>query len=226
MNKIISQLQIRRVFPILCCVLAVAISFPVSAVDSYTFEAVSPDELYIPDTAPVGLIDNGELIIDNSGYHNTAADEYPDVFKESAVQRGQSFASASDIRNADGSTGTLEIPAIGLSVTVYAGDLDSAMKNGAGYLESAGVWDGNIGIIGHNRGVNENFGKLKNLKCGDEIRYSTDFGTRIYVVAAVERISSTDWSYLEATADNRITLITCVEDQPRYRLCVQAVEKR
>ena len=37
-------------------------------------------------------------------------------------------------------------------------------------------------------------------------------------------IEETDWSYLQETEDNRITLITCVANKPKNRLCVQAVE--
>lgn len=37
-------------------------------------------------------------------------------------------------------------------------------------------------------------------------------------------IASTDWSYLQATADNRITITTCLANQPSKRVCVQAVE--
>ena len=50
--------------------------------------------------------------------------------------------------------------------------------------------------------------------------------TRNYIVQSVSRISETDWTKLEYTNDNRLTLITCVEDVPNQRLCVQAVEKR
>ena len=47
-----------------------------------------------------------------------------------------------------------------------------------------------------------------------------------YIIDTIEIIRSTDWSYLEKYDDeNRITLITCVENEPQYRRCVQAVEK-
>ena len=38
-------------------------------------------------------------------------------------------------------------------------------------------------------------------------------------------IEETDWSYLQETEENKITLITCISNQPSKRLCVQAVEK-
>ena len=39
-------------------------------------------------------------------------------------------------------------------------------------------------------------------------------------------IKETNWSYLEETKDNRITLITCVENEPEYRRCIQGIEKK
>ena len=62
------------------------------------------------------------------------------------------------------------------------------------------------------------------LKKGDKIKYTTKFGTRTYQVKTVTKINETDYSYLERTSDNRMTLITCVENVPRKRWCVQAVE--
>lgn len=126
--------------------------------------------------------------------------------------------------SSDGSIGTLRIPEIDLKVTVYDGDTYEAMKKGVGHIASTSAWDGNIGLVGHNRGSNDYFRKLKNLELGDEITYKTKLGTREYEVTFIGRISETDWSRLQYTDDNRITLITCVEDVPDKRLCVQAVE--
>ena len=131
-----------------------------------------------------------------------------------------------EVRNSNGSIGTLSIPKIGVNVTAYDGDTYAAMKKGIGHISSTSSWSSNIGLIGHNRGPNDYFGKLKNLKPGDEMSYSTKLGTRAYVVQEVTRISETDWSRLQYTSDNRLTLLTCVEDVPSQRLVVVAVEKR
>ena len=40
----------------------------------------------------------------------------------------------------------------------------------------------------------------------------------------IKVINETDWSLLESTDDNRLTLITCVKGQSSKRLCVQAIE--
>lgn len=64
----------------------------------------------------------------------------------------------------------------------------------------------------------------KDLQLGDTITYTTKLGTRTYQVATVETIGNDDWSYLQATMDNRLTITTCLADHPENRVCVQAVE--
>lgn len=129
------------------------------------------------------------------------------------------------VRNSDGSIGVLRIPTINLTVTAFDGDTFTAMKKGVGHLPSTSCWNGNIGLVGHNRGTNDYFGDLKNLEIGDEMTYTTNLGTRTYIVKSITKISDTDWSRLQYTSDNRLTLITCVEDVPDKRLCIQVVEK-
>ena len=59
---------------------------------------------------------------------------------------------------------------------------------------------------------------------GDSIFYHTEKGVREYKVVVNKIIYQTDWTYIQDTEDNRITLITCVENMFEYRRCVQAVE--
>ena len=100
------------------------------------------------------------------------------------------------------------------------------MREYVGHFENTVFWKGNIGLAAHNRGFPINyFEKVKDLKIGDEIIYKTPYGQRVYVVNLSIIIEQTDWSYLQETDDNRITLITCVSNKPEHRLCVQAIEK-
>lgn len=69
------------------------------------------------------------------------------------------------------------------------------------------------------------FEKIKDLSIGDEIIYTTPYGEKTYEVIKYEVITETDWSNLQKTEDNRITLITCVKNRPKNRLCIQAIEK-
>lgn len=76
------------------------------------------------------------------------------------------------------------------------------------------------------RRIRDYFAKLKNVKIGDIVEYKTAIGTKTYQVTFVGSISYTDYSYLNEMGDNRITLITCIANQPSLRLCVRAVEIR
>ena len=124
----------------------------------------------------------------------------------------------------DGSLGTLRIPSIGLTVKVFEGTGSAPLLNGAGHFEGTSIWDGNIAVAGHNRGVRSDFGKIHTLKTGDIITFTTKLGTRTYAVTGVEKVSVNDVSGLEPTAVNMISLYTCVMNQPAFRWHVTAVE--
>jgi len=126
----------------------------------------------------------------------------------------------------DGSIGTVDIPSLNIHMKVWEGETASSMKKGLGHYSSTSAWDGNVGMCGHNRGSKYVIGAIKDMRQGDIIRYSTIYGIRTYQVITVQIISSTDWSYLQPTADNRITLTTCLADHPESRVVVQAVEKK
>lgn len=127
-----------------------------------------------------------------------------------------------ELYGADGSVGVLTIPALGLCVKVYEGTDGAQLAKGVGHFPSTSIWDGNVAIAGHNRGVNSYFGRIHTLKVGDEITLTTALGTRSYAVQSVEKIRETDSSVLAAAADDRLTLITCVRGESAYRWCVRA----
>ncbi|MFQ7857267.1 MAG: hypothetical protein ACLRIS_21175 [Flavonifractor plautii] len=53
---------------------------------------------------------------------------------------------------------------------------------------------------------------------------TTKLGKRTYAVTSVNKISELDNSLLSSTAENCITLFTCVRNQSAYRWAVRAVE--
>ncbi|MCI8526419.1 MAG: sortase, partial [Oscillospiraceae bacterium] len=97
-----------------------------------------------------------------------------------------------------------------------------SLAKGVGHFTGTSIWDGNTALAGHNRGVNTYFGQIHTLRSGDTIRLTTKLGTRTYSVTSVSKIRDTDTSVLAATAEDCITLVTCVRDQPAYRWCVRA----
>ena len=129
-----------------------------------------------------------------------------------------------DLYYKDGSLGTLEIPAIGLTVDIFEGTDAATLKRGAGHFEETSIWDGNAGFAAHNRGANSYFGKIHTLELGDRITLTTKLGTRTYEVTSVSKVSETDRSALAASQSNVITLYTCVRDQRDFRWCVTGQE--
>ena len=119
----------------------------------------------------------------------------------------------------------IEIPKINLKAPISEGTSQEIMLNYVGHFENTSIWNGNIGLAAHNRGYPINyFAKLKELKIGDLIIYRTNNGTKKYKIKLIKIIEDTDWSYLGTTKENKITLITCVENKPTKRLCVQGLE--
>ena len=159
-----------------------------------------------------------ELVIEGTGGSGTAVTPT----KPSIQQSG--YTSVQGMAYKDGSIGTVKIPRLGLNVKVWEGESTASMAKGLGHYSSTSAWDGNVGACGHNRGARYNIGAIKNLVAGDTITYTTIYGTRTYAVTMVKIIANNDWSYLQGTVDNRITLTTCLENHPESRVMVQAVE--
>ena len=131
----------------------------------------------------------------------------------------------SDLYYKNDSLGRLEIPALDLNVRIYQGTDSKTLAKGIGHFEDTSIWEGNVAIAGHNRGVNNHFGKIHTLDIGDTIKLTTQLGTRSYEVYSVSKIGVDDTSVLNDSTENIITLVTCVMNQPDYRWCVQARQK-
>ena len=157
---------------------------------------------------------------------NTQEDNYEEIHIEEINQDEEIEKILEKNKNTKQEEWQVEIPAIDLKAPIAEGTSQEVMRQYVGHFENTNLWKGNIGLAAHNRGFPINyFEKVKDLKLGDEIIYKTPEGTKIYQVEMSTIIEDTDWSYLQETEDNRITLITCVRNQPTKRLCVQAIEK-
>lgn len=126
----------------------------------------------------------------------------------------------------DSVLGILTLEKIGLKAPVKDGTTDEILSNYIGHIEETATYDGNVGLAGHNRGYkNSYFARINELEKGDIIKYKTKFFDRIYVVDNIQVIYETDWSLLESTQENKLSLITCISGRKTQRLCVQATEK-
>lgn len=102
-----------------------------------------------------------------------------------------------------------------------------------GYLENTAfpTWTGNTVLTGHvtlSDGGPGPFASLSTLRWGDSI-IITAWGKRyVYQVQTVKKVESTDFSILEGTGNNTLTLMTCQEYLPTHgiyqkRLVVKAI---
>ena len=97
----------------------------------------------------------------------------------------------------------------GLKAEVKEGSSNEILNEYIGHIENTSIYDGNVGLAGHNRGnKNSYFARLNELENGDIITYKTNFFTRKY----------------KETDQNKLTLITCIANKKLQRLCVQATE--
>lgn len=122
--------------------------------------------------------------------------------------------------------GSLKIEKKNLNGTVKEGSTNEILRDYIGHIEETAKYDGNVGLAAHNRGNKYSyFARINELEPGDEIVYTTKYGERKYIVDTKKEILETDWSKLEGTTDNRLTLITCIKNKVNQRLCVQAVQE-
>jgi len=122
-------------------------------------------------------------------------------------------------------TWKIEIPAIELDAPILEGTTKEVMRKAVGHFKETNTWEGNVCLAAHNRGYKYNYFKdINKLNIGDYIKYTNKQGTKLYKITTNEIIKETDLSYIKKTKDNRITLITCVENMPEYRQCIQAIE--
>lgn len=117
----------------------------------------------------------------------------------------------------------LNIPKINLSYTIEEGTTQEIIDNGIGHFTDTPYLDGNIGLVagcyGYNKNIFENLDKLQEK---DVILYSYEGNQKAYKVVKNLIIDEKDWSHLNDTNENKITLITGVLNEPEKRRCVQA----
>ncbi len=119
----------------------------------------------------------------------------------------------------------IEIPKINLVAPIAEGTSANIMNEYVGHFEETPKNKGNIGLAAHNRGYKINyFQNLKLLQKGDLIIYTYNGEISKYSVNELGIIKDIDWSKLESSSQDKLTLITCLEDEPEYRRYIQDVK--
>ena len=181
-------------------------------------------EYLTPNLAPGGMAVTGAVVNGNAAAIIAPGTTVP-LYSGVSTTTAHGYTEVTDeLYYSAGHLGILKIPAIDLSVKIYQGTDSASLKKGAGHFKETSIWEGNVALAAHNRGVNNHFGKIHTLELGDKITLTTKLGTRNYEVVSVSKVSETDRSNLVSTTENMITLYTCVRNESDLRWCVRAVE--
>jgi len=191
-----------------------------------TYEVISNGSMPANNnSASPATVNNSSSVIEYSPILPAASNIPPPVMEASQSSYSQNkFTTSDGMFYEDGSIGTLSIPKLNVSGKVFEEESLENMRRGIGHFKFTSAWDGNAGFAAHNRGIAVTFGQIHTLQTGDKIVYTTKYGTRTYEVFFVGQIHETDFSRLNRTEENLVTLITCVNDIAELRWCVQAKE--
>lgn len=183
------------------------------AFGSPTSNSKGSGEYLTPNLAPGSMAAPGTVI-------GTNVTVLPSIDTSTTVTRFTEVTS--DLYYSGGYLGVLKIPTLGLSVKIYQGTGSSTLAKGAGHFTDTSIWNGNVCLAAHNRGTNSYFGQIHTLGTGDKITLTTKLGTRTYNVTSVKKVLETNDSDTYPTANDCITLFTCVRDEHSFRWCVRA----
>lgn len=105
---------------------------------------------------------------------------------------------------------TLKIPSIGVELPIYYGKTMDLLKNGIGHDNSSYFpgEGGSVVMMGHN--YSRLLGKLPDVKVGDQIQVTTNYGEFNYTVYNTQVVEETQTDKVPIQADEEILMIyTC-----------------
>lgn len=185
--------------------------------------------VYLPYTVPSGALNIGGI------YGSSVQTVFPTTLTGGVTTNfitgstnfgyGMTYGSVSgaDIPKLNGTAiAKLSIPSLNVNHYVYEGTSDSVMLKGIGHFESTSAWGGNVALCAHNNPSGYAFHYLRNATTGMTCSYTTAYGTMNYVITSVDQVSINDTTGLAQDGTNKLTLYTCVEGQPNYRIKVVA----
>lgn len=174
------------------------------------------------------ISNNGFIGVGNFFYSKTEFDNQSDLQipeKDILISKENNSEDAMNSELLYDEKWCIEIPKIALKAYIEEGTSKEVMDNYVGHFEETSKFDGNIGLAAHNRGYKNNyFQNLKELREDDIVYYFFNGNSKKFIVIDNFIIEDTDWSVFNETEENMLTLITCVENEPSYRRCVQAKE--
>ncbi len=116
------------------------------------------------------------------------------------------YAATPEVRH-----GTLEIPAIGLSQTLFEGVTLTSINRGPSHWPGTAMPGeiGNVVVAGHRTTYSKPFWALNDLVPGDELIFTIDGMQTVYVLDHTEIVNPTDVHIIDQTHARTATLFAC-----------------
>ena len=107
--------------------------------------------------------------------------------------------------------GTIEIPKIGLSTTLYDGIRLTTLDRGPGHWPGTAMpgETGNVVVAGHRVSHDKPFRNIDKLAVGDQVIFTTSAGRFVYDVTSTEIVDPTAIRIIDQTSDKTATLFAC-----------------
>lgn len=107
--------------------------------------------------------------------------------------------------------GTIEIPAIGVTKSMYEGITLTTLDHGPGHWPGTAMpgHQGNVVIAGHRVSHDKPFRNLDKLKPGDQVIMTTDEGRFVYEVTGTDIVYPDALWIVDQTAEYTATLFAC-----------------
>jgi sortase A len=107
--------------------------------------------------------------------------------------------------------GTIEIPKIGVTASMFEGVSLTVLDHGPGHWPGSAMpgHTGNVVIAGHRTSHSKPFRNIDQLVPGDEVIFTTSDGRFVYEVTGTEVVNPTALRILDQTRDRTATLFAC-----------------
>jgi sortase A len=107
--------------------------------------------------------------------------------------------------------GTIEIPRINVTKTMFEGITLSTLDRGPGHWPGTAMagQPGNVVVAGHRVSHDKPFRNLDKLEPGDDVIFTTDAGRFVYKVTSTEVVTPDALWIVDQTADSTATLFAC-----------------
>ncbi len=107
--------------------------------------------------------------------------------------------------------GTIEIPRIGVTKSMYEGITLTTLDHGPGHWPGTAMpgQQGNVVVAGHRVSHDKPFRNIDQLEPGDDVIFTTDDGRFVYKVTGTEVVYPDAMWIVDQTADYTATLFAC-----------------